>query len=78
MRATLRSLTEDTYQVHMVESLDHLNSEANGATRLLLGDPRQELQVIAEHRHRLTRRYASVGASCSGAEHAHEGPPHPR
>ncbi len=36
MRATLRSLTEDTYQVHMVDSLDHLNSEANGATRLLL------------------------------------------
>ncbi len=36
MRATLRSLTEDTYQVHMVDSLNHLNSEANGATRLLL------------------------------------------
>ena len=36
MRESLRVLTEDTYQVHMVDALGHLKSEANGAIRMLL------------------------------------------
>jgi len=36
MRASLRDLTEDTYQVHMVDALGQLTSEADAARSLLL------------------------------------------